>query len=174
MNFSIQLHPGQAQSLLESLQKAGAKEASQLEDRIQLVRHAATLAFSKIGRIERSDLDKHLLALKNASVNLPFRLRNSLLERQACDVLADLCDAVEQKGYNSKIVSQKIERFTGVVAVWMPPNPECCDMELRATDVWSEAAEEARLALGTGRITQEEHDSEIKQSGQAGRGKRQV
>ena len=152
----------QAKTLRASLQAADAKEAGPLDDRIKLVESCQVLAFSKMNTIQKHELDAHLLLLQNHDVHLPFRIRRALLERQANDALIAYCDVISK---DENIASQKLDFAIAKVAVWLECSSECVDMDLSATGVWTEAAEDIRLKQGQGHLNEAEALEALNQAG---------
>ena len=151
-----------ARALLKSLQANGSKEATSLDERIQLIEHCNILSFNKITKIPRPELQNHLHALSLGDVALPFRLRSQLLERQACDELSDAVEANRDADFE-----QHMSKFLQKIAIWLPANQDCSDMDLRAADVWAAEFESFRVQKFRGDLSEEDFEESVSQSAKA-------
>ena len=110
--------PCEARKLLASMDKKGLREATFLQERIDLLDHIEALQFGPpIKTLPVAEVRAHCQALVDQNLSLPYDLRCKILEKYANQYLLGVKDAESNSGPE---VDNYTAKFIEAVAVWKP------------------------------------------------------
>ncbi len=140
----------EAQALLSSFRKKGAREAHALQERINLIQHCQALASGKIKDIPKDEFAAHLQALKHSGVVLTVPLTIKAFERQMDDSLEELLDQTNREAAG-KIVNEFACHLLD-----MSPDPSSEGTQISARSILDQISDESKAATLTGSMSQDE------------------
>ena len=154
--------------MLERLKSEGRREASALQDQIELIEHCAALIRGKLNKMPAPEFATHLDRISESGVFLPYDLRCQVLSRRCNDLLGD----VDQAGKNEDW--EKAGRsWARAVAVWAEVEGGTNDTQLESNAVWAAAKASIKLKGMKGTLSAGEVEDELKTAAEA-RGSKDV